>query len=582
MRKLCYAFAAFTLMPGLVSAQAIYPLDRATILSGSKFDFKVELPGIAKPEDVTVTINGKPYDTVLGGTAEFIENEDGSNGSSLLLRDVSITAPGDYTVEARLGDTGKTVGWEVFSTPDTAVAKNVIFFLGDGMTVAHRTAARILSKGNTEGKANGRLAIDDLQYMAFIGTSSQDSIHNDSANTMAAYMTGHKSVVNALGVYGSRAESNFDHPKVETMGEAIRRHTKKSLGIVTNTEVQDATPAALVSHTVSRDDKPEITEMHLAVGPDLLFGGGSAYFLPQSTPGSKRKDDKDMIAAFKDAGYALATSATELQQAAADHKPGGKVLGLFNTGNLDTTLDIRQLKKGTVEKFPDQPLVADMTRAALDILSKDEDGFFLMVEDGHTDKMTHALDWERAIYDMIALDQAIGVAREFQEKNPDTLIVFVGDHTHGLSITGTVDDDKPGDEMREKVGTYQHAGFTNYTDEDGDGFPDRMDVSKRLMMFLGNFPDYYETFRPKLDGPFVPAVADANGKFIANEIYKDVPGAVLRVGNIPTSINAGTHSIDDEVLQASGPGAEKFRGYMENSDVYRVLAEALALAPQAK
>jgi alkaline phosphatase len=448
------------------------------------------------------------------------------------------------------------------------------------MTVAHRTAARIISKGNTEGKANGRLAIDDLQYMAFIGTSSQDSIHNDSANTMAAYMTGHKSVVNALGVYGSRAASNFDHPKVETMGEAIRRHTDKSLGIVTNTEVQDATPAAIVAHTISRNDKAEITEMHFAVQPDVLMGGGSAYFLPQSTPGSKRKDDQDFIAKFKDAGYAFATSAEELKKAVADHAEGGKLLGLFNTGNMDTTLDIRQLKKGTVDKFPDQPLVADMTRAALDILSKDEDGFFLMVENGMTDKMAHALDWERAIYDMVALDQAIAVAREFQEKNPDTMIVFVGDHTHGLSITGTVDDDKPGDSLREKVGTYADAGFPNYTDEDGDGYPDRMDVSKRLMLYFGNYPDYYETFRPKLDGPFVPAVQDADGKYVANDVYKDVPGATLRTGNIPSDINAGTHSIDDEVLQASGPGAEGFRGYMENSDVYRIMVEAMALAPQ--
>ncbi|HRW16147.1 alkaline phosphatase [Amaricoccus sp.] len=578
MKRLILSTAAMALIPGLALGQAIYPLDRATILSGSKFDFKVEFPTVVQPDQVEVLINGESYDTLLGAKAEFIENEDESGGSSLVLRDVTITEPGSYTVEAKAGDTSRSVGWEVFGTSAEPKAKNVIFFLGDGMTVAHRTAARILSKGNTEGKADGRLAIDDLQYMAFIGTSSQDSIHNDSANTMAAYMTGHKSVVNALGVYGSRAASNFDHPKVETLGEAIRRATGKSIGIVTNTEVQDATPAAVVSHTRSRNDKPEITEMHFAVAPDVLMGGGSAYFLPQSTPGSKRVDDKDMIAEFQGAGYTLATSATELQQAVADHTDG-KILGLFNTGNLDTTLDIRQLKKGTVEQFPDQPLVADMTRAALDVLSKDPDGFFLMVEDGHTDKATHALDWERAVYDMIALDQAIAVAREFQEANPDTLIIFVGDHTHGLSITGTVDDDKPGDEMREKVGTYGDAGFTNYTDEDGDGYPDRMDVSKRLMMYLGNFPDHYETFRPKLDGQFVPAVADADGNYVANEAYKDVPGAVLRTGNIPVSMNAGTHSVDDEVLQASGPGAENFHGYMENSDVYRVIAEALALAP---
>jgi alkaline phosphatase len=582
MRKLLAITTALALLPGIATAQAVYPLDRATILSGSKFDFKVEFPTIVKPEDVQILINGEPYEKVLGASATFVENEDGSNGSSLLLRDISIAKAGTYEVEAKAGEVSKTVRWEVFGTSAERKAKNVIFMLADGLAVGHRTAARIISKGNTEGKANGRLAIDDLQYMAFIGTSSQDSIHNDSANTMAAYMTGHKSVVNALGVYGSRAESNFDHPKVETLGEAIRRNTKMSIGIITNTELQDATPAAVVSHTVSRNDKPEIVEMHFAVQPDVLMGGGSAYFLPQSTPGSKRKDDKDYVAKFKETGYALATTGTEMKKLAAEHKDG-KLLGLFNTGNMDTTLDIRQLKKGTVDKFPDQPLVAEMTQAALDVLSKDEDGFFLMVENGFTDKMAHALDWERAVYDMIAFDQAVAVAQKFAETHPDTMIIVVGDHTHGISVTGTVDDDKPGEDMREKVGVYEKAGFPNYEDKDGDGYPDRMDVSKRLMMFFANFPDYYETFRPKLDDPFVPAVAEGESKkFIANEVYKDVPGAVLRTGNLPREVNAGAHAIDDEVLQASGPGADGFRGYMENSDVYRVIAEALALGPQSK
>lgn len=578
MQKILYALLAAALMPALALAHAVYPLDRATILAGSKFDFKVEFSRIVQPQDIQVLINGQAYDKVLGASATFVENEDGSNASSLLLRDISITKPGRYEVSARAGGESKTVRWEVYGTAAQRKAKNVIFMLGDGLSVAHRTAARIIAKGNTEGKANGRLNIDDLQYMAFVGTSSQDSIHNDSANTMAAYMTGHKSVVNALGVYGSRASSNFDHPKVETLAEAIRRHTKMSIGIITNTEVEDATPAAVVAHTVSRNDKAEIVEMHYAVQPDVLMGGGSAYFLPQSAPGSKRKDDKDYIARFKSAGYALASNAAEMKRLAAGHSKG-KLLGLFNSGNLDTSLDIRQLKKGTVSQFPDQPLVADMTQAALDVLSKNQDGFFLMVENGFTDKMAHALDWERAVYDMIAFDQAVGVARKFAMTHPDTMIIVVGDHTHGISVTGTVDDDKPGSEMREKVGVYENAGFPNYTDADGDGYPDRMDVSKRLMVFFANFPDYYETFRPKLDNPFLPAVAAADGKYIANPAYKNLPGAVLRTGNLPRNINMGTHSIDDEVLQAQGPGSEQFRGYMENSDVYRVIADALALAP---
>ncbi|MHA0110887.1 alkaline phosphatase, partial [Klebsiella pneumoniae] len=91
------------------------------------------------------------------------------------------------------------------------------------------------------------------------------------------------------------------------------------------------------------------------------------------------------------------------------------------------------------------------------------------------------------------------------------------DHTHGASLIGTIDDDKPGTEMREKVGTYRDAGFPNYEDKDGDGYPDRVDVSRRLAIFANNFPDYYETFRPKLDGQNVPAVKNEKGEYVANE-----------------------------------------------------------------
>lgn len=218
-----------------------------------------------------------------------------------------------------------------------------------------------------------------------------------------------------------------------------------------------------------------------------------------------------------------------------------------------------------------------MTQTALDLLSRNEEGFVLVVEAANVDKMSHPLDWDRAVVDTIEFDKAIGLAREFARNNPDTLIIVTGDHTHGVSIIGTVDDDKPGEAMREKVGTYAEAGFPNYVDEDGDGYPDRVDVSRRLFLAANNGPDHYETFRPKLDGPFVPAIQDENKKYVANEVYKDVPGAVFVQGNIPTSGDTGVHAIDDVVLQASGPGSENFRGYMEQSDVYRVIAEALAL-----
>lgn len=580
MRSLLAILTATTILvsPTLAAAATVLPLDRATILVSSPFDVKVEFDGVVAQADVSVTINGQPAADVLGKDVVFIEREDGVDASAVRINGVTINEPGTYTVVARGGGQEKTVTWEVYGTPDTPVARNVIFLIADGLSVAHRTAARIMSRGMTEGKADGRLNMDDLDRAAFIGTSSTESVATDSANTMSAYMSGHKTAVNALGVYADRTPDSLDDPKFETLAEALRRQTGKSIGIVTNSELQDATPAAVFAHTRRRADKAEINNQTYGVRPEVILGGGSAYFLPQSTPGSSRKDDIDHIALYREDGYTLATTKGELEAARGSNT--GKVLGLFHTGNMDTTLDREFLRKGTVDRFPEQPGLVDMTRTALDLLSRNEEGFVLVVEAANVDKMSHPLDWDRAVVDTIEFDHAIGAALEFAEENPDTLIIVTGDHTHGVSIIGTVDDDKPGDDMRQKVGTYAAAGFPNYVDSDGDGYPDSVDVSRRLFLAANNGPDHYETFRPKLDGPFVPAIRNEDGKYVANEAYKDVPGAVFVQGNIPTSGDTGVHAIDDVVLQATGPGSEGFKGYLEQSDVYRVIAEALALGVQ--
>ncbi|BAF88983.1 alkaline phosphatase [Azorhizobium caulinodans ORS 571] len=577
MRRLLAALALSTALAGTAGATAIYPLDRATILAGSPFDLKVEFDKEVQPQDVSITINGQPVEQVLGKKPDFIAKEEGVNASAVLLRAAAFPKPGTYKVEAKAGGETKTVTWDVYATAATPKAKNVIFFLGDGLSVAHRTGARLMSKGMTEGKANGRLNIDDFERMAFIGTSSTNAIATDSANTMSAYMTGHKTAVNALGVYADRTKSTLDDPKVETIAEAIRRTSKKSVGIVTGAEVEDATPAAVVAHTRARADKADIVGMMLDVKPDVVLGGGSAYFLPKTTPGSKRKDDKDYIQLFKDAGYTLATDKTELASAAGTNT--GKILGLFHPANMDVTLDREFLKKGTVEKFPNQPGLVEMTKVALNQLAKNPDGFFLMVEGASIDKMSHPMDWERALFETIEFDQAVGVGIEFLKTHPDTLIVVTGDHTHGISIIGTIDDNKPGPDMRDKVGVYADAGFPNYEDKNGDGFPDKVDVSRRLAVFASNYPDYYETWRPKMDGPFDPAVQNEKKQYVANEAYKNVPGATFREGNLPRSADTAVHAVDDVVLQATGAGADGFKGYMEESDVYRVLVDVMALAP---
>ena len=558
-----------------VGAQTIYPIDRAEILAGSRFDLKVEFPGAPDQAAARVTINGQDPASVLGQSAMFTPNEDGGDYSAYWIRGASIPKAGKYTVEATVGDRKSSVVWEVFDT-GAPKAKNVILFIGDGMSIAHRTAARILSKGIVQGRYGGDLAMDDMPYMALVSTAGTDSIVTDSANSMSAYTTGHKSCVNALGVYCARNKNTLDHPKVETIAEVVKRLRGLSVGVVTTTEIEDATPAGMVAHTRRRSDYNDIVKMFFAVQPDVMMGGGSPNFLAKSTPGSKRTDEDNYIKKFEDAGYKFVSTKTELEAA----NGAGKVLGLFNTGNVDGALDRYFLKKGGVTRFPDQPDLTDQVKASLDILSKNDKGFVLMVESGRIDKYAHSLDWERSVYDTIMLDNAVKLAKDFAASRNDTLVIVVPDHAHPVSLVGTYDDKRPGQQLRDKLGIYAEAGFPDYPAANGQGYPDKVDVSRRLAFVFGAFPDYCDTGRPYLEGENVPAVTGATKEtFVANEKYCTTPGAVRRTGNLPFEAGQGVHSGDDVLLTAMGPGAEQFRGRIDNTRVFRVMATALGLAP---
>jgi alkaline phosphatase len=561
-------------------AQTVYPIDRAEILSGARFDFKVEFPDKVDPAKLKVTVNGQDHAVAFGQAGTFVEREDGKDQSALVLRDVALTAPGPVVVEAGDGARSRKVTWNVYDTPPRK-AKNVILFIGDGMSPAHRVAARLLSKGIAEGKSLGKLAIDDMPHMALVATASTDSIITDSANSASAYATGHKSAVNAMGVYADRTKDPFDDPRVETIASLVKRRLNMAVGVVSNTEIADATPAAMVAHTRRRAEHDRIVEQYFAARPDVLLGGGSANFLPKAASG-KRKDDVDYIVRFKEAGYPFATTAGELN-ALAEKPETRRLLGLFASGNMDGALDRKFLKGGGVTKFPEQPDLTEQVRAALNVLSRNEAGFFLMVESGMIDKYAHLLDMERTVYDTIMLDNCVRLARDWASKRgDDTLILVLADHNHPNSLVGTINDDMsttPNVPFRERVGVYDKAGFPNYPAPDADGYPSRVDVSRRLAIFSASLPDHYETFRPKLDTPNEPTVkGEEAGKSKANEKYKDVPGAVLRPGNLPALVGASVHSGEDVILTAVGPGSERVRGSMDNTEVFRVMAEALGLA----
>jgi alkaline phosphatase len=564
-------------MIGPSMAQTIYPIDRAEILAGARFDFKVELPAGATAGTTEVTIDGRPATDVLGlrpGTsatpgirtplqAEFIEAEDGGDRAAYWLRGVSLPVPGTYTIVARHGAATASVRWEVFATPPSK-ARNVILFIGDGLSNAHRVAARVLSKGITEGRYGSPLAMDDMPHMALVATTGMDSIIPDSASTMSAYTTGHKTCTGAMGVYCARNKDDTAHPKVETLASLARRLGGKAIGIVTNTEIQDATPAAMVAHNRRRRDYDGITAALLEAAPEVVLGGGSAGFLPG--PHGRRRDNVDYLRKFEGAGYRLVATAGEMSAAASDAGTR-RLLGLFNTRNMDGALDRMFLGKGTVSQFPEQPDLVQQMQAALDVLGRSESGFLLMVESGLIDKYTHAMDWERAVYDTIMLDNAVRAAKAWAGGRDDTLIVVVPDHAHPVAIIGTYDDARPGGSVREKLGIYGAAGFPNYPPPNAMGYPPAVDVSRRIAFTFSAFPDHCDAGQPFLVRPNRPG----------DETSCNLPGAVRRVGNLPASARSGVHSAEDALLTAVGPGSELFRGSIDNTNVFRILSTALGL-----
>lgn len=570
MSGMTVSYAAYTSPEP--SAISIMPIDRAKFLIGQKFDFAIEVKTDTPTKAIEVTINGSAAENYFGKPAiTKLETM-----STYRINDVAFPQAGKVIVTVAVttahGVEKRTINYDITADKINKPAKNVILFVGDGMSLQARQIARILSKGITEGKYNDLLEMDKMSNLALITTSGNDSLVTDSANSASAYATGHKSTVNAMGVYADSTKDPFDDPKVENIIELAKRTRGMSTGIVSTANITDATPAAMLAHTRKRSEQNFIAAEMLNPlhRPDVILGGGSRHFLPKSVPGSKRTDDRNLVDEFKGQGYAVATSKTELKNAGTPDK----LLGLFQLDNMDVYVDREVTKNPAVlGKFTDQPTLMDMTKTAINTLSKNKNGFFLMVEGASIDKQLHTMDWQRAAYDTIEMDKAVGIAKEFAKKNADTLIIVVADHAHGASITGTYHE-QDGKTGREAVRIYADAGWPTFADADGDGFPDDPNPSVTLAVQFANHPDYYENYQFQ-SVPTAPAIM-ANGKAIANPKRAEQGGA-LREGNIPASDPSEVHAADDVPLTAEGPGADYFKGVMDNTEVFYGIVRALGL-----
>ncbi len=608
----------------------ILPIDQAQFIIGQKMDVRIEVWADAVPADFAVKVNGQDAATVFNskpvseswkfdatkGNALSYTYRSGLTGTitaqGTTWRNVSINTPGDFKVEVTAGGKTTSVTYTVRAA-QSAKAKNAIFFLGDGMATGMRTAARLVSRGLSKGgKYNSPLFMDTLGAFGEVSTNGYDSILTDSANSMSAYMTGQKGVVNSMGVYADTSDSNDDDPKVQTMFE-LAKAQGKSVGVCVTSRVTDATPAATWAHTRRRADEDKIIDQALKLGVDVILGGGAIFFQPKSVPGSDRKDDRDLFKEFEAAGYTVVNAGKDL--VAIDASKTNKLLGIFSASHMNVWLDRNLFPDNVKSNGPDQPGLMEMCQKAIDILSKNSNGFVLMVEGSDIDKQEHSMSWERAVADAIEMDNVVGYTKEWAAKNGNnTLISVIGDHAHAFDVYGTIDlaqfdalaakmnaaatapatqsataaatsaATAPAvaprvfptlDPRLAAIGVYQNAGIPDYK-PGKNNFPESWTVKYPLVVSWGDHPPYTEDFRldPKpLDGAVVPS-----GSVAVPNPARD-PNGVFFTGNLPGDNNQAVHTLQDVPVTAMGPGSECFNGWKENTEVFFCVANALGMNP---
>lgn len=321
-------------------------------------------------------------------------------------------------------------------------AKNVIFMVPDGMGISNVTAARIFQNGPD----GARLAMETLDVIGYQSTHAANSTVTDSAAAATAWAVGQKANNGEISCTRD-PDPSWDgdcNSASETILE-IANSMGKATGLVATSQISHATPAAFGAHAGNRYCGEEIARQYIEnTGIDVILGGGVYYTndapsrcpWAASLPGTGMGQDGIITSAINN-GYTVVETESELN-AAVDDK-NFKILGLFTGFNSGKTVEYFRVN-GT--PYPDEePTLAEMTSAALDILEEDPDGFFLMVEGSQIDWEDHANNVEGQIAETLgfnaAVEEVLNWVNADESRKNHTLIVIAPDHdTAGFAITG--------------------------------------------------------------------------------------------------------------------------------------------------
>lgn len=301
---------------------------------------------------------------------------------------------------------------------DNSKIKNVIVMVPDGCDQDIQTLARWYS--------GEELQLDSM-FTGMVSTNMANSVITGSAAAATAFATGEKTTARFLGV-GPRTDDLLSIYEAEDMAEpyapvaSVLEGAKlegKATGLIATSSVTHATPAAYAVHIHDRGMDSEIMEHIVYQDIDVVFAGGENYL------SNSRNDGENLKEVLLDEGYQFVTTADEMESLKS-----GQAWGMFSSGHMHYDID----REGTEE-----PSISEMTDKAIELLSQDKDGFFLMVEGSQVDWAGHANDPEHMVTDFLAFDEAVEVAVDFAEQDGHTLVIVFPDHNTGGMTIGNYD-----------------------------------------------------------------------------------------------------------------------------------------------
>lgn len=354
------------------------------------------------------------------------------------------------------------------STIDESGIKNVIVLIPDGCSQSLQTIARWYNGEN--------LQLDEMST-GMVSTYMTNSLITDSAPAATAFATGYKSTdkfisvgPNATNVLSTIDPSTLAEPYVPlaTVLEAAKLNNK-STGLVATSEITHATPAAYAAHVDARSNYDDIMEQMVYQNMDVVLGGGKDFL------NNSRKDNENLTEVLKQNGYTFVQNTDEMNQVQS-----GKVWGMFANVSMSPSIDRKYIA-------PEQPTLSNMTDKAIELLSKNEKGFFLMVEGSQVDWGDHANDPSYAVNDFIAFDKAVKQAVDFAKKDGNTIIIVMPDHeTGGISLGSQFDPEYTKTTVEDLVNPIKKMNSTyEYLESQISDLNDTSEIKQKTKEFMG-------------------------------------------------------------------------------------------------